>query len=683
MSKNEIFLYGSVGNHWWDEEFFTASQVRQQLDGRTGPLTVHINSGGGIASEGQAIYTLLRSYPDQVSIIIEGAAMSAASLIAMAGDTITMTLGSFMLIHDPAALWTEGRGTEEDHLKIASQLSITANAYAAIYAKRSGTTRDRAREVMRAETLLDGEMAVAEGYATAVDEDAPAIAAARFDYRLYRNAPAAWRDACEGMGDVPRQQAAMAMIAGKPRFKKEKSTMEKTAIKALADDSAEPPRPTTPAAAEPAVAQETNAAVMAERLRGQRIRQAVMVARLPVTFADELIASGATEAVAIDKITAKWQEGGDVDKPTRRAEPTRIIADGRDKFMEGATRALLAKTRLKGGERNEFSSMSLKELARETIIMAGGPSRFADQREMVGHAFTMVGSHSTSDFARILSNIQGKAALQGWEEAPETFEEWTRKGTLTDFKTSSRTGLGLYSALRQVREGADYEYLTMGDRAEPILLATYGGMMRISRQAIINDDLALLGDTPRKMGRAARATIGDLAYAVLTANANMSDGSPLFFAGGNNLATGAPSALQVTSLTTARAAMRTQREGTRVLNVVPKYLIVPAALETTADALLNSTVDPRVNQGHSKNPVGGMAKIIVEPRLDIASVTAWYLAADPTMFDTIEVAYLDGNDTPYIEEQTGWTSDGVEMKVRIDATAAPLERRTLYRAVGA
>ena len=115
---SEIELYGTVGGSFWDEECFSPRTVRSLLQGLTGDLTVRLNSGGGIASDGQAIYTMLRDYSatvGRVTVVIEGVAASAASLIAMAGDEIVMRLGSWMLIHDPAqAIVCEARGTAED-----------------------------------------------------------------------------------------------------------------------------------------------------------------------------------------------------------------------------------------------------------------------------------------------------------------------------------------------------------------------------------------------------------------------------------------------------------------------------------------------------------------------------------------------------------------------------------------
>lgn len=694
--SNRIYLYGSVGGCWWDEDYFTAADVRDQLAGMSGPLTVHINSGGGIATEGQAIYTMLVDYPDEVTVQVDGIAASAASLIAMAGDQIVMRLGSYMLIHDPAQPWTEGRGTEADHLRLAEQLAVTSGAYADIYAQRAGISRDEARGVMKDETFLDGLACVEMGFATRYDGASQAVVAAKFDYRIYAKAPAALRDASAGFGQKPAREAVMAMMAGlarpkakaQPHLKNKESVMveivkneEQSEVTAVTEEDVEAVE--VPEGAD--TAQITASAVKAERQRALRIRHAVMVAKLPESLANELIEKGVGLDKAIDQITMKWKEEGDVDTPMHGRETAKVGIEAREKFVKGATMALMAKTNQKGGERNEFSSLSLAELARASIEVAGERVKAThDRQQMVGHAFTMAGSHTTSDFGNILANVMGKAALQGWEESAETFDRWTRKGTLTDFKATKRVGAGLFASLPVIAEGAEYTNGTVGDRGENITLATYGRMLRISRQAIINDDLELLGTVPRKMGRAARATVGNLVYAILTGNPVLSDGVALFHATHNNLA-GSGAALSVASLSAGRAAMRIQKEasGGQPLNITPKYLLVPAALETTALQLINSSVDPTLTKGMALNPVNGMAEVIVDGRLDAASVTAWYLTSDALAFDTIEVAYLDGNDAPYLEEQTAWTSDGVEMKVRIDATAAPLDFRTFYKNPGA
>ena len=174
------------------------------------------------------------------------------------------------------------------------------------------------------------------------------------------------------------------------------------------------------------------------------------------------------------------------------------------------------------------------------------------------------------------------------------------------------------------------------------------------------------------MGRAAKRTIGNLVYAVLTANANMSDGFALFSSEHSNLA-GSGGAPDVTTLDAAGPAMAAQCDpdghATGGLNIRPRWFIVPVSLEGKARTLMAAEKDPSAsNQNASKpNHVQGLATVVSDARLDTASTTAWYLAADPNSHDTIEVAYLNGVEAPFLDQQDGWNVDGVEFKVRIDA----------------
>jgi hypothetical protein len=197
-------------------------------------------------------------------------------------------------------------------------------------------------------------------------------------------------------------------------------------------------------------------------------------------------------------------------------------------------------------------------------------------------------------------------------------------------------------------------------------------LFSITRQAIINDDLTAFTDIPRKMGRAAARTVGDLVFSILTSNPTMSDGVALFHASHNNLA-GSGAAITAASVGAGRTAMRTQKDGKATLNIRPSFLLVPAALEDTAQVLMTSETDPSKTNSRVPNPVRNAAEVIVDARLEAASTIAWYLAADPSVFDTIEVGYLDGIAAPFLDQQDGWTIDGVEYKVRIDATRTPLE----------
>ncbi|WP_411740557.1 ClpP-like prohead protease/major capsid protein fusion protein, partial [Pseudomonas sp. BF-R-12] len=335
---------------------------------------------------------------------------------------------------------------------------------------------------------------------------------------------------------------------------------------------------------------------------------------------------------------------------------------------------------------NAYNHMTLRELARASLADRGVGVATLRPMDMVGLAFT----HDTSDFGNILLDASHRSLLAGWEDAEETYHLWTRQGRLSDFKVANRVGLGSMSTLREVRPGAEYKYITLGDTGETIRLATYGEIFSINRQAIINDDLDALSAIPRLMGAAARATIGDLVYDTLINNGKMKDGKPLFDASRKNLFTGADSKLSIAAMSAAKTAMALQKgkpakegEKNRTLNVRPAYLLCPVALEDQANQLIRSTSVPtaQVNAG-VVNPIQNFAQVIGEPRLDDNSSSAWYLAAKQGS-DTIEVAYLDGVDVPYIDQMEGFTSDGIATKVRIDAGVSALDTRGLNKSVGA
>lgn len=184
VNGQELTLSGAVGLDWF-EDGFTYAQVAAALAALDGDITVRLNSGGGVAWEGSAIYSLLSTYDGSVAIVVDGIAASAASLIAMAGDTITMAEGAVMMIHDPSVLTI---GDSSEHQKSIQMLEALSTEYARIYAKRSGKSPEDAREIMKAETWLTVEQAIEAGFADEPDAD-KASAVAAFDYRIYANAP--------------------------------------------------------------------------------------------------------------------------------------------------------------------------------------------------------------------------------------------------------------------------------------------------------------------------------------------------------------------------------------------------------------------------------------------------------------------------------------------------------------
>lgn len=186
LEDGKLRLTGYVGDYYFDDGFTSSDVVMALAEiAEDSALTVHINSYGGVATEGAAIHALLSARPGVTDIVIEGIAASAASLIAMAGETVTMSAGAVMMIHDPSGFTY---GNSDDHSKTIEGLEALANAYARVYAAKSGKSAEECREIMKAERWLTPEQAVAEGFADATTEGEP-VAVAAFDYRVFAHAP--------------------------------------------------------------------------------------------------------------------------------------------------------------------------------------------------------------------------------------------------------------------------------------------------------------------------------------------------------------------------------------------------------------------------------------------------------------------------------------------------------------
>jgi hypothetical protein len=329
--------------------------------------------------------------------------------------------------------------------------------------------------------------------------------------------------------------------------------------------------------------------------------------------------------------------------------------------------------------RNPYRGHSLCELARDCLSQAGVRDVPGNKMDMIAMAFT----HSGSDFPLLLSNAAKTAMMKGYEEADETFQVWSTPGSLPDFKVNSTVDLGSFPSLRQVAPGAQYKHVTVGERGESRVLASYGELFGINRQTIINDDIDAFSRIPRKMGRAAIRTVGNLAYAVLTGNPAMADGVTLFHASHNNLQTAAaPSTAAIDLMRVAMGRQKDVGQDAGSLNIRMRHLIVPISLEGAAKVVRDSQVEvlsTTTKNNTVPNSVAGTFEVVSDARLDDASASVYYGAADPAMHDTVVVDYLDGNRAPTLEQQNGWSIDGVEFKVRIDASAKALDWKGLQR----
>ena len=337
----------------------------------------------------------------------------------------------------------------------------------------------------------------------------------------------------------------------------------------------------------------------------------------------------------------------------------------------------------------QYRGMSLLEIGRDFLEARGVNTRGMDRMSLATNIlhYRSGAMHSTSDFASIFANVANKRMRAGYDENRGTYTQWARRApNAPDFKNISLVQLSGAPDLLKTNEHGEFTYGTMKDGGVSYALVTYGRMVSLTRQAIINDDLRAFERLVSAFGASSSRLENRLVYSQLTANPVMGDGTALFHADHGNLGTGAASALTMAAMKAGRTAMRLQKGlANEELNLAPSFLIVPASLEQDAYQLTSSNYVPAKQGDVNEFRSGGRTAVepIVEPILDGTSAAGWYLASSNSQIDTVEYCYLDGAEGPVIESQTGFETDGVTWKCRLDFAAKAVDYRGLYKGAGA
>jgi hypothetical protein len=435
----------------------------------------------------------------------------------------------------------------------------------------------------------------------------------------------------------------------------------------------------------------------AERARYAGIRQIVALAGLSPArteeVTNELIDGGATLEAARTRVFEEMAAKATVNPQNSHVAITRDRTDTFRAQVEAGIMLRADPSRVTAEERlagRDYAGLTLIEIARECLSSQGVKVKgmYPDQiarAALLGpqgapEFFEGAGMITTSDLPGILANVANKNLRQGYEAAPKTFMPFCRMVSAKDFKPRASVQLSDLSAFTKINEKGEFHRGSLTDNKETYSLSTYGEIIPITRKTLINDDLNALTRVPAGLGVAAANLESDTVWAVITANAAMADAVALFHATHKNLNTA--NALAATALDTARAAMRVVKapKGT-ILNLTPKYLLVPAALEGTALKLVFPTqLAANVVTGVIPQWIMNLIPI-VEPRLDAAAngTTNWFVVADPSQIDTIEYCYLEGQQGVYVETRYGFEVDGVEIKARLDFAAAVVEFRGLQK----
>lgn len=159
---NVLRLDGVIAEQSWLDDEVAPKQFRDDLNACDGDIEVYINSPGGDVCAASQIYTMLMEYKGNVTVKIDGLAASAASVIAMAGTTVTMAPTAMMMIHNP---WTMQIGDEDEMRECAEYLAEFKESIINAYELKTGLSREKISELMTAETWMNAKKAVELGFA--------------------------------------------------------------------------------------------------------------------------------------------------------------------------------------------------------------------------------------------------------------------------------------------------------------------------------------------------------------------------------------------------------------------------------------------------------------------------------------------------------------------------------------
>lgn len=449
--------------------------------------------------------------------------------------------------------------------------------------------------------------------------------------------------------------------------------------------------------AEAAAEKARKEAQLAEKKRVKEITDLVRTQGLAPEIADQLIESDATLDAARSTVLEELAKKKNV---TITNHNTGVGSEGNERWRKDAENYLLMRS---GESLNElagltpeerknaesFKGATLSDLARHCLRQAGDSAADSfDRMEIAKRALTS----DSSDFAVLLEGTNRRKLLAAYNAQGNLWREFCGIDSVQDFRDYKRVKMASsFNELDAIQENSEYNILPIADgEQETIRVSTKGNTINITRKMIVNDDLSAFTRLASMFGAAAARSIELDVFRLLVSNSYagpvMSDTYNLFDATNHGNVAATPAALSVTALDAIRVQMRkTKQVGGKVndyLDIVPKILLVPTEMRMRAQILNTALYDPdQSTKLQYPNGVNGMFdKIIDTPRL---SGTRWYVLANPAEVPAINVAFLNGVQTPYMESDQPFEVDGLRWKVRMDYGVNAVDWRGIATNAGA
>lgn len=399
-----------------------------------------------------------------------------------------------------------------------------------------------------------------------------------------------------------------------------------------------------------------------ERIRSEergRIKEIETMCRHFEMDAREFIDNGSSVSSVMESIMKRLMEQN---TPITQGGYAEVTEDAADKFRAAAGDALVMRAGIEvtnpAEGAKDLMGMSMRDMAIESLAADGYTGLNRRSSEEIYSLAARQFFNPTAAFPAILDNAINKAYVEGHKKVSVTFDRWTKKGSLKDFKTEDNYYLaGPAGEFLEVPEGGELKHDVPRDTRRPSRkLRTYGRQFTLTRQAFINDDIDLVTRIPARYAASARKTQNKQCCEILVNNAAIYDGTQLFsLAHGNLIKTG--TGVTQESVQRMMLALQTQKdEFGEAIIVRPAKMILPVGY---AFDMYTMFFSPTINtEGNTQavNPLyryKEQIEIIEEPTINalcggFGSVMPWWLIGAEDDTDFMEVDYLNGQEIPTI-----------------------------------
>jgi ATP-dependent protease ClpP protease subunit len=642
----EVLLYGDVGQDWFGDGNAAVDMQAILADNPAARVKLRINSSGGDVFEGVAMHALLSRHAGPVDVSVDGLAASAASLVAMAGNTVEISQGAMIMVHNASAM-AVGNAAEIDST-VALLRKVDAEM-AAIYAKRSGQSVVDVQSAMDAETWYTAAEAVEFGLADMMSTR-PAVQA-NFKAGTFRHPP--------------------AQLTAQIRAHARKETL----------------MPTEPGAQSATdVAAAAKAATIAERERIAAIQAAGSALKMKAEDIDAAIKADVSaddfRARAIAAYVAAPQPADqilDSGRPSVTAgedQRDKTRAEARDWLyhrsgMHAHLAAKAADTGYKNHGGGQFRGMTLMEMARQHLRLAGVSMSSLSNEDVIRMSLS-AGYQHTSDFPIALEGVIHQEVLRQFALVENiTWRDLAETGSQNDFRETSIYRRGSFGRLEKHQEGAEIRNKNIPDSVrERIGMSTVANIIAITRETMINDNLGLVLGLAGDIGYAAALSVELDFYAMIGENSGlgpeMADGKPLLHVDHKNVASSSALSIEAIDADAALFAEQTDISG-NLLSLEPTILWLPRNLRGQARKINRSMVDFTAGESvDAPNPVEGQFdKIVATTRLK-STAPRRYTLASPMVAPVFRVQFLNGQQTPMLDRKEGFRTLGTEWSIVYD-----------------